>query len=96
MRMEDPDTFTMKWGTFSHFVTRNQLPDLHFAVERWKDGEWSALFPITWAGNPTCDPSGTSWAWGCIYYNITRSTFQKLIQGKDEIVYWQPYIGMHD
>ena len=92
MKGNDPNTFSLKWGALSrrpNFV----VPKVHFALERWKDDQWS-IIPITWCSKPVCESTRRVWHWGPIWFgNIGENVFHKLIKGDEKLVNWKPSIG---
>ena len=93
MKGNNPDSSSMRWAASSKEVLK-EVPELHFALERWKDGKWS-IFPITWSGKPTCIPSGETWCWGYIWFGNKDSNFEDLIKGNDRLIDWHPVVGSH-
>ena len=97
MRGQNPDSFTMKWAFLKEPV--DQPPKLHFALERRRTDNVSNIFPITWSGKPTCEPTRSAWAWGWMYYlersSESRDTiFENLVRGNDELILWNNWINL--
>ena len=87
MKGSDPDSFNMSWSVLSR-KPQYDAPKLHIALEIWIDSTWQ-LFPITWCGKPTCEPTKTAWNWGYIWFGDFGNkdvTFQNLIKGKNSLV----------
>ena len=92
MKGDEPDSFDMQWGllddtTDSHV---NSLPDLHFALERWKDNKWNIL-PLIWCGKPTCDETKTFCNWGYIKFHDEDLSTVEMLVGEDGGTSWQYY-----
>ena len=100
MRGQNPDSFTMKWAFLKEPL--DQPLKLHFALERRKpNGDVFNIFPITWSGKPTCEPSRSSWTWGRMYYlgrsSESRETlYENVVRGNDELILWRRSINLTD
>ena len=92
MKEEEPDSFYLQWGLFETTADSNvnSLPDLHFALERWKGNKWNIL-PLTWCGKPTCDKTKTFWNWGYIQFHDESVSSDNMLVGEDGGTKWKYY-----
>ena len=92
MKGEEPDSFDLQWGVFDDTTDSNfnSLPDLHFALERWKNNKWNIL-PLTWCGKPTCDETKTFWDWGYIKFHNQTISSDNMLVGEDGGTKWKYY-----
>ena len=98
MKGNDPSTFSMKWGALSE-KPNMVMPRVHFALERWKDDQWSVI-PITWCSRPVCERTRRVWHWGPMWIGnsvkIDRDSIHRLMESKEKLINWNPYIGTDD